>query len=273
MTGMIRITRRRTLKMGAAALLAAGLWPGSLLAGDAAADGDFTFIVVNDLHYFDDQCGPFFQKAIRQMKQTEGGPEFCLVAGDLAEDGKPSQLAAARDLLRELKIPVHVVVGNHDYLPAGDRVAYEDLFPRSLNYSFEHRNWQFIGLDTTQGRQGSKTTIQKPTFDWLRDHLPALDRNKQTVVFTHFPLGWLLPSVPRNAEDFLDQFKNLNLKAIFSGHFHSTTVRHHQEAVLTTNRCCSFHHANHDGTKEKGYFVCRVKDGKLSREFVEVKLG
>lgn len=268
---MTRITRRQTLKLGAAALLAANRWPGTLAAADPAADGDFTFLVVNDLHYFDEKCAPFFHKAFKQMKETEGSPEFCLVVGDLAENGHRDQLATARDLLKELAMPTRIVVGNHDYIHGSDRAAYEELFPKTINYSFEHRNWQFIGLDTTQGVQGSKTTIQKPTFDWLRDNLPNLDKKKRTLVFTHFPLGWLLPSVPQNANEFLDQFKEFDLKAVYSGHFHSTTVRTHGDTILTTNRCCSFHHANHDGTKEKGYFICRVKDGVISREFVEVK--
>src|SRR5947209_7930823 len=124
---MTRITRRQTLKAGALALLAAGTWPGALLAEDAAAEEDFSFIVVNDLHYFDEKCAPFFQRAFKQMRETEGSPEFCLVVGDLAEDGKVEQLAAARDLLQEIKLPTHVVVGNHDYLAPANRAAYEEL--------------------------------------------------------------------------------------------------------------------------------------------------
>jgi major membrane immunogen (membrane-anchored lipoprotein) len=31
--------------------------------------------------------------------------------------------------------------------------------------------------------------------------------------------------------------------------------------------------ANHDGTKEKGYFICNVSDGKVTRRFVEYKPG
>jgi hypothetical protein len=30
---------------------------------------------------------------------------------------------------------------------------------------------------------------------------------------------------------------------------------------------------NHDGTKEKGYFVCQAKEGKVERKFVEVAVG
>ena len=43
------------------------------------------------------------------------------------------------------------------------------------------------------------------------------------------------------------------------------------ETILTTNKCCAFARGNHDGTKEKGYFLCKAKDGKIERTFVEVK--
>jgi hypothetical protein len=43
--------------------------------------------------------------------------------------------------------------------------------------------------------------------------------------------------------------------------------------VLTTNRCCAISRDNHDGTKEKGYFLCTASAGSIQREFVEVKTG
>jgi hypothetical protein len=42
--------------------------------------------------------------------------------------------------------------------------------------------------------------------------------------------------------------------------------------VLTTNRCCSNSRNNHDGSPEKGYFLCHAKGGKVSHRFVEVKV-
>jgi hypothetical protein len=44
-----------------------------------------------------------------------------------------------------------------------------------------------------------------------------------------------------------------------------------RNTVFTTNKCCSISRGNHDGTKEKGYFLCRAKEGRIEREFVEVK--
>ena len=42
-------------------------------------------------------------------------------------------------------------------------------------------------------------------------------------------------------------------------------------APITTNRCCALKRFNHDGTKEKGYFVCDVVNGQINRRFVEYK--
>ena len=105
------------------------------------------------------------------------------------------------------------------------------------------------------------------------DNVPKLDKKRPTILFTHFPLGFLTPARPRNADDVLDPFKDLNLRAVFNGHYHGYTERTRWNATITTDKCCSFHHANHDGTKEKGYFVCQAKGGVVERGFVEVKVA
>src|SRR6266516_3308545 len=65
------VTRREALKhLSAGALLALGMWPGAARAGIFGWGNhrDFKFIVVNDLHYMDDECGRWLEGAIRQMK-------------------------------------------------------------------------------------------------------------------------------------------------------------------------------------------------------------
>ncbi len=272
--GSSAISRRQAMRLGAGAMLAAGFWPGwaEAAADDAAGGEDFTFLCVNDLHFFDDKCVPFFQQMARQMKATEDGADFCLVVGDLAEDGKTEQFKQIRDILKTLEMPTPVVVGNHDYVAGTDRKAFETFFPDSINYHFDHKGWQFFGLDTTQGRQGSGTSIQRETLAWLKDNVPKIDARRPTVLFTHFPLGFLVPCRPSNADAVLEPLRHSNLRAVFNGHFHAFTERPGRGFQMTTDKCCSFHHANHDGTPEKGYFLCKAKDGKVERTFVEVKL-
>ena len=42
------------------------------------------------------------------------------------------------------------------------------------------------------------------------------------------------------------------------------------QTMFTTNVCCSYRRRNHDGKKEKGYFLCHAKDGKVERKFIQV---
>jgi hypothetical protein len=265
-------TRRQLLQQSAAGLLAAGLWPGTLKARDAAAPGNFYFLAINDLHYLNDHCGPWFDRLIKQIKALTQPIDFCLLVGDLAEHGKAEQLAPIRDHFKGLKMPVHVVVGNHDHVTNDDRRPYEDLFPRSINYHFEHRGWQFVGLDSSHGTR-AKVAVQDHTLSWLNDTLPKLDTKRPTVVFTHFPLGPLVIYRATNADDVLARFKEFNLPAVFNGHFHGFTERKVGHAILTTNRCCAFSKKNHDGSKEKGFFLCHAKEGKIERSFIETKPG
>lgn len=266
-------SRREWLQLSAGALLSLGLWPGCARFADNGRGGDFSFVVLNDAHYQSPRCGQWFERVASSIQSHRPRPEFCLMVGDLAEHGTAAELGAMRDALRSFGLPFHTVIGNHDYAGPTDRQPYDELFPGRLNYHFEHRGWRFIGLDTTEGTKYAKTHIQPPTFQWLDGTLPKLDRAQPTVVFTHFPLGDGVRMRPLNADTLLTRLLESNLVAVFDGHFHGFTERVVGRTVLTTNRCCAISRDNHDGTKEKGYFLCTASAGSIQREFVEVKPG
>jgi predicted MPP superfamily phosphohydrolase len=268
----MRAERRDFLKAGLGALLAAGQWPGALRAADADA-GAFHFVAVNDLHSLDEKCGPWLERVVAQIKAHKEGIDFVLISGDQADGGKAAQLARVRDTFKKLEAPYYVTCGNHDYATQTDRKAYDDIFPGRLNFRFDHKGWQFLGFDTSDGVKYQKTTIPEATLKYLDAEAPKLDRDRPTVVFTHFPLGEGVSMRPLNADDLLKRLAGVNLRAVFSGHFHGFTERKAGGAALSTNKCCAFARGNHDGTKEKGYFLCRAKDGRVERIFVEVKPG
>src|SRR5450432_1575640 len=105
------LTRREMLRLGAAGLVALGLWPRRLLGEDTPPADEFTFIAVNDLHYSDAACRPWFDKVVADMKRSAPKAEFCLLGGDLADLGTAEQLKAIRDAFKKLDIPVHAVIG------------------------------------------------------------------------------------------------------------------------------------------------------------------
>jgi 3',5'-cyclic AMP phosphodiesterase CpdA len=265
----MKITRRDALmRLGAGTLLAAGTWPGALSLRAGSPAGNFRFVVVNDLHYINEDCGRFLEGIMGKIAAEQ--PDFCLVAGDLTEKGQREHLAAMRDILGGLKLPYYPVIGNHDYNSAESNRYYRLFFPRRLNYWFEHAGWQFVGLDTSEGQKYEKTSVQPDTLQWLADHLGKLEPAKPTVIFTHFPLGPGVRYRPLNADAVLEPFKPFNLRAIYCGHFHGFTEKKTLSTVAFTNRCCALKRGNHDGTKEKGYFVCDAADGGVTTRFVKV---
>ena len=115
------LTRREWLRLSAGALLSLGVWPGRLRGADAPAHDDFTFIAVNDLHALEDACRPWFESVVRQMKASAPTAEFCLLGGDLADNGTPAQLTLIKDAFSALGVPCHAVVGNHVHQSDTDR--------------------------------------------------------------------------------------------------------------------------------------------------------
>ena len=266
----LQISRRKAVsRLAKLGLLTGVLGPAALRSLAAETKPEFKFIVVNDTHYMSEECGKYLAGLVKQMNAER--PAFVLHAGDVTDKGEPAHLKAARKVFRGLDCAFHPVMGNHDWLTPTSRKAYLTMFPLKLNYSFRHAGWQFIGLDTTEGQKYEKTSIQPETFEMLDDILGRLNRKKPTVVFTHFPLCEKVQMRPLNADDLLAKFKGWNVRAIFNGHYHAFTECEHDSTPITTNRCCALKRNNHDGTKEKGYFVCSVNAGKLARVFVEYK--
>jgi Calcineurin-like phosphoesterase len=266
------LTRREMLRLSAGTLLAVGLWPGRLRADNAAGDRDLSFVVMNDLHFNDERCAPWFDQAMTAVRASAPSAELCLACGDLSDDGTLEQLTGVREAFRRLGMRTYSVIGNHDYGSATDRRSYQETFPGQMNYIFDHAGWQFIGLDTTDGVRWKNTLISSETLSWLDENLPKLNRRRPTILFTHFPLGADVSMRPLNADDLLDRFLEFNLRAAFCGHYHGITERTFRSATITTGRCCSRVRGNHDGSKEEGWFVCHAtSSGSVTRQFVEFK--
>jgi hypothetical protein len=255
-----------------AGMLAAGLWPGSLRAALAGERADeFTFVVMNDFHHAESACDPWFAALFRQVAAHDG-VAFCLGLGDLAHKGAPESIAAIGRLAQEAGLQFHATPGNHDNDVEENTAIFDRALPGQLNYRFEHRGWQFVMIDSTDGKKWGKTQIQPATLAWLDIEVPKLDPIRPLVVATHFPLASSTPLCPLNAEEVLGRFERCNLRLVFSGHHHGRTEVVRGNCSLVTNACCSRVVGNHDGTTAKGYWLCRTGgDGSVERKFVEFR--
>jgi hypothetical protein len=253
-----------------AALLAAGLWPGALRAQAAGARAEeFTFAAANDFHHFEAACDPWFAALFRQIAAQED-VEFCLGLGDLAHKGSPASMATVARLAEEAGVRFLATPGNHDNDLEETTALFDRELPGQLNYTFVHRGWRLVVIDSTDGRKWGQTRVQPATLAWLDAELPKLDPAQPLVLATHFPLASSTPLCPLNAEEVLARFVNHNLRLVLGGHHHGRTEVARGTYALVTNACCSRVAGNHDGTKAKGYWLCRTQaDATVRRDFVE----
>ena len=262
------LQRRGFLKLAAGGLVAGRYWPGVVQAR-AIRSECFRFAVINDLHYHDKKCSPWFVRLVEKLNSLQ--PELVLILGDLVEMGTRQEHQEMADHLRVLKMPWYVVPGNHDYISDTDRLSYDSLHAGRSNYLVEQGGWQFVGLDTTGGRQSRGVRVSAETLRWLDQHLPKMNKNKPTAIFTHFPLLFGVPFILKDARPILERFVDFNLQHVFSGHWHGFTELKRLPIIYTTGKCCSYRRENHDHTPEKGFFLCEAADGKLTREFIRMQ--
>ncbi|HEY4330787.1 MAG TPA: metallophosphoesterase [Phycisphaerae bacterium] len=247
--------------------------------------GTFPFVVLNDLHYMSPECGPWLEGLVRQVNATPG-VELVLVLGDLAETGAMEELAAAKRILDRLNVPYYTVPGNHDgpperplRQPGGDPglAHYESLFPNRRNYSFNYKGWQFLALDTTNGSGWKELPIPEDALEFARHAAAALDKNMPTILFTHMPLDPTVRYASSQGYELLKILLPLNLRIVFSGHFHGLTEHQAprpspEHLKLLTNRGASRSREIHDGSGIRGYFLCLAKpDESVDYAFVEYR--
>lgn len=220
--GLAGLSRRDFLRVAGAsagAALASGIvWPRSFQPIEIAhaaegSDVKFTVAYISDTHLYEQKLNDRFVrgilKAVDDVNAMDPQPDFVLFGGDLAQLGKPGELALGRDILGNVKAPVKMMVGEHDwFLDMGG--VWRDYFGPPT-YSFDHKGVHFVtimsvnekdfwtergmtpeermqtvaGLDN--GLQ-SRFEVGAEGRKWLQDDLAKVDKSTPIVVFSHSPL-------------------------------------------------------------------------------------
>ncbi len=216
---------------------------------------DFQAIIISDTHISNDESKD--QRLAQLIDRINGdrfpAVELLFVTGDLVacvygnkEPGIPDEsnnrIKKLQMILGELKIPHYLVLGNHDYRfnRSGDSdrsfsleeiEQMEGIWKRDSGiepyYSFEHKGWKFICLNSMRGRSINRH-FDDQQLDWLEGQL---NDDKPTILLFHHPLKtdhrriWCKVKdliTPANEPRFFSLLENhkLQIKAIFVGHGH-----------------------------------------------------
>lgn len=128
------------------------------------------------------------ERVVSALAELDPAPDAVVVSGDLTQDGDPAQYARARELLAPLRMPVHVLPGNHDIRSAlrdallgGVETGPGDY----LQYEARVGGLRLLVCDTIiPGDDGGRLCGERMT--WL-DAALAADRESPTVVAMHHP--------------------------------------------------------------------------------------
>jgi len=270
MNALKRLERRdfvKVLSASAGAILAKGLLPPHSfqlveVAHAAPAPGvspKFTFAYVSDTHLYSPKInGQFIRaavKAVEDVNRLDPQPDFVLFGGDLAQLGQPEELEIGRQILKDIKAPVRMMVGEHDwYLDMG--LKWRELFGEPT-YSFDHKGvhfsvlmsvmekdfWTAKGLSpmdrmkTVAGLDNSNQSafeVGAAQRAWLAKDLEKVDKKTPLVIFSHSPLYKLY----RPWNFWTDDAEEV--QAILRP-FETVTVIHGHTHQVLTNRIGNIH--------------------------------
>lgn len=173
----------------------------------------FRIAYISDSHLYERELNDRFVRqllrAVDDVNRMDPQPDFVLYGGDLAQLGQPAELNLGAEILKELKAPYHVMVGEHDwFLDMGEH--WKEHFGPD-RYSFDHKGVHFVVLNSVleedfwtergmtpmermktvagldNGIQG-RFMVGEEQRDWLRQDLEKVSKQTPLVVFSHSPL-------------------------------------------------------------------------------------
>src|SRR5205807_3913277 len=111
----------------------------------AAAEQSFRFPWLNDTHVGSSTGEEDLRTAVKDINSVTG-LSFVVLSGDVTEYGSLEQLRLAKEILDGLKLPCHVMPGNHDtkWSESG-ATDFPRLWPDE-RFMFEHGGFRFIGM-------------------------------------------------------------------------------------------------------------------------------
>ena len=219
--GLHNLDRRSFLKVSIAAATAAAangivqnlhsFMP--IDVANAQTNDGFRIAYISDAHLYEQKVNERFVRsllrAVDDVNKLDPQPDFVLFGGDLAQLGAKGELDLGAQILKNVKAPVHMMVGEHDwFLDMGEH--WQQLFGKPI-YSFDHKGVHFVVLNSINEKDfwterkltpeqrmhvvaGLDNAIQgrfmvgEEQRKWLDDDLGKVAADTPVIVFSHSPL-------------------------------------------------------------------------------------
>lgn len=173
---------------------------------------------------------------------------FVIVAGDITNFGMQFEYRTTNDLLKKLKMPYVVAVGNHDLLGNGGAV-FNEMFGK-LDFSFNLHGNKFIFINSNSREYNFNGKV--PDIDWLYNELRETNTYNKAFITGH---------VSPFDSDFDSNLETKYVNAInktgkvkisMHGHSHSHYLGHYYNNGVDVLICSDVH--------SREYILCKVWD-------------
>jgi Icc protein len=234
------------------------LKPASAFDKDQFVKDNFSFLHLTDMHVRRKRQGhKGYEACIHSVNKNSSTAEFVLMGGDLAFDGNYTakdefidQVDLYKSISDRLKMPYYNSIGNHDVLgwnsrrkvsvddpDLGKKLIMDKLKMPNSYYSFNHKGWHFVIMDSIHPVQADHGPSYKAAFgdeqlEWLRYDLGS-HYKMPTVILTHIavfchiaqmngdakanPIGHM---VVEDTVKFRHIIERHHVKAVLQGHSH-----------------------------------------------------
>lgn len=254
------MNRRKFLQQGSLSAAVLSIAPSSFAADKKAKSFKAAFL--SDVHVKPTEAAEQgMRKAYRHVNALKPSVDFIINGGDAIMDA----LNASKDKVQkqwdvwnsvlkdENRLPMHHCIGNHDawgWQMTDPEVKNDPLYDKKWVmqqhnmkerfYSFEHKGWKFIVLDSPQENNGGYIArLDEPQFAWLENELKETDASQHVCIVSHIPIvsfcsavfydkneangDWkisraLLHVDSRRITDMFRTYKNI--RCCLSGHIH-----------------------------------------------------
>jgi outer membrane protein assembly factor BamB/predicted phosphodiesterase len=183
-----------------------------------AQRGTFRFAQLTDIHLSrtDAQPTEYLLKSIAQINATDS-IDFVLVTGDLTEEGDRTTLNKVKECLNLLKVPVYVIMGNHEtkWSDSGC-TAFSSIFGGE-HFEFIHQGILFLGFNSGPLMRMAFGHVSPQDITWMKQEIEHFGTDKPVILVTHYPL---LDGDVDNWYDVTDAVRPYNVRLFIGGHYH-----------------------------------------------------
>ena len=193
----------------------------------------FRFAFLSDTHIGspDGKAEEDLRRTVADINQMTG-IAFVVITGDITELGTNEEIKRAKQILDELKVPYHIIPGNHD---AGWSESGGDSFISTFGndkFSFEYNGIRFLGCASGPYLRMSDGHIPRGAINWLDKQLATVKNHQPIIFLNHYPIDNSLD----NWYEITDRLRHYNTWAILCGHGHANKAMNFEDIPAVMGR-------------------------------------